>query len=132
MMYLIQLMEEISKNSGCTILFSHHVNKLSMVSGTGGEQGAARGASALSDGVRWQLNLTKMNKEEAGKLSIDDNMRGQFVRMEISKSNYGTPLEPVWLMRQDGGVLTKAVLGETYMKTKGAKQYEGKIEKCPE
>ena len=131
MMYLIQLMEEIAKNSGCTILFSHHVNKLSMVSGTGGEQGAARGASALTDVVRWQLNLSKMNKEDAGKLSIDDNMRGHFVRMEISKSNYGIPVEPVWLKREDGGILTKAVFINTNRKEKGGMQYEKQIEKCP-
>ena len=131
MMYLIQLMEGIAKDSGCTILFSHHVNKLSMISGTGGEQGAARGASALTDGVRWQLNLTKMNKEEASKLSIAEDQRGHYVRMDISKSNYGNPLEPVWLRKEAGGVLTKAIFANTNRNENKEKHYEKELKKCP-
>ena len=131
MMYLIQLLEEIAKDSGCTILFSHHVNKLSMINGNGGEQGAARGASALTDGVRWQANLIKMNKEEAGKLGVEENMRGHFVRMEVSKSNYGSPIEPVWLEREDGGVLTRASFDHATAKIRKVRRYETETEECP-
>jgi RecA-family ATPase len=132
MMYLIQLLEEIAKDSGCTILFSHHVDKLSMINGSGGEQGAARGASALTDGVRWQLNLVKMNKEEAGKLGVEENMKGHFVRMEVSKSNYGISIEPVWLRREDGGVLSKAVFTKKPSRKENKdKPYEKALEGCP-
>jgi hypothetical protein len=77
--------------------------------GTGGDQTAARGASALSDGVRWQLNMRKMSKDEASKFGVEENLRGSFIQMEVSKSNYGTTNEPVLLRREEGGVLVKAV-----------------------
>jgi hypothetical protein len=126
MMYLIQLLEGISRESGCTILLSHHVNKASILSGTGGEQSAARGASAITDGVRWQLNLTKMSKEDANKFQVQENMRSHFVRMEITKSNYGAPLEPVWLRRLEDGILVKAHLPTPNRKEKP--RYEKEME----
>ena len=133
MMYLVQLLESVSKETGCTILVAHHVNKLAMFSGNGGEQGAARGASALTDGVRWQLNLSKMAKEEVGKYGLDENMRGNYVKMEISKSNYGSPQEAVWLRREEGGILTKAVLNQvTSRKSRKETKHDQQWEQCPE
>ena len=129
MMYLIQLLEGISKESGCTILLSHHVNKASILSGTGGEQSAARGASAITDGVRWQLNLTKLNKETANTLQVQENMRSHFVHMEISKSNYGAPIEPVWLRRLEDGILVKAHFPTSNKNNQKEKQrYEKEME----
>ena len=49
-----------------TVLFGHHMNK-SGVSGTNTDQAAARGSSALTDGVRFQINLEKALKESAPK-----------------------------------------------------------------
>ena len=131
MTYLIQILEEIARGTGCTILFSHHVNKLSMLMGTGGDQTAARGASALSDGVRWQLNMRKMSKEEAMQVGVNEHMRGQFVQMEISKSNYGITNEPVWLRREEGGVLVKAVFPMIIRKDKKEMKYEKEIGERP-
>ena len=47
-----------------TVLFGHHMNK-SGIGSKNTDQAAARGSSAITDGVRWQANLEKMKKEES-------------------------------------------------------------------
>jgi len=46
-----------------TVLFGHHMNK-SGISGVNTDQSAARGSSALTDGVRLQINLERVKKEK--------------------------------------------------------------------
>jgi hypothetical protein len=88
---------------GPTILLSHHVNKRSaddpieMLY----KQGAARGSSALTDGVRWQLNMNFGHAEDPdvpGELT-------EFVVMRAAKSNHGRKGDVTWMTRGDGGVL---------------------------
>ncbi len=45
-----------------TILFGHHMNKSSKEDKS--DQGASRGASGLTDGVRWQVNLWTPTKKD--------------------------------------------------------------------
>jgi regulatory protein RepA len=52
---LEQLTEEVPGNP--TVLFAHHVNKTSLNNEEHQNQSAARGASALTDGCRWQVNF---------------------------------------------------------------------------
>src|SRR5690606_14169428 len=52
----IEAAERIAKATGATVLLLHHANKGSM-SAEERNQNAARGASALTDGARWQMNL---------------------------------------------------------------------------
>lgn len=105
MAILIGWLRAIAARTGCAIIFLHHTNKSSAFNNTGDEQQASRGASVLTDNVRWQGFLVGMNDEEAAKYDISESRRGYYVRFGISKKNYGSQFQPVWLERGQGGVL---------------------------
>jgi hypothetical protein len=108
MTVLVQILEEIALETGCAILFTHHTNKQATFHGAGASQGAARGSSALTDGIRWQMNLWTMTKDEAKERNVSDAERKQYVCLAMAKSNYIAPGEDIWLKRQDGGAFIKA------------------------
>jgi RecA-family ATPase len=110
MSHLIVLLQGIAKRTRCTIIFLHHTNKAAALNGQGDLQQASRGSSVLVDNIRWQMYLTGCTKDEAKTLGIDEERRGQFVRVGISKQNFGAPLAEFWLQRGDGGVLVPATL----------------------
>jgi hypothetical protein len=99
-----------------TLLVVHHTNKWS---GQAEEQtqGAARGSSAFSDAVRWQMNLAALNAKEAARVPAAE--RNLYLSATITKNNYGPPQAVVYLKRGDGGVLTKVSLEDAAGK-KGA------------
>ena len=78
-----------------TILFGHHMNK-SGISGTNTDQAAARGSSALTDGVRLQINLEKV-KGEDGENKIN---------MKMVKSNFTAILPDQILIKDALGCLS--------------------------
>ncbi len=93
---------EIAGNgsAGPTVLISHHVNKRSnddpieMLY----RQGAARGSSALTDGVRWQLNMNSGHVEQGGELA-------EYVVMRAAKANAGPGGGVTWLTRTNSRTL---------------------------
>ena len=123
---LIGTMWMIAKQTGCTLIFLHHTNKSSAMSGQGGEQQASRGSSVLTDNIRWQAFLAGCTKAEAKEHGIDEARRRFFVKVGISKQNFGVPAPEVWMRRVDGGVLVPAHLKVTssVARAKG-KQQEG-------
>jgi len=108
MSVLTGYMRAIAARTGCAIVFLHHTNKAATLSGQGDLQQAPRGASALTDNVRWQMYLVGCTKDEAKTLDISDEMRGCFVRAGVSKQNYGAAAAEAWLRRTEGGVLVPA------------------------
>lgn len=102
---LINALEWMCREADCSALIVHHTNKSATLSGQGGEQQAARGASALTDNARWQLNLSGVNKDEAKKHGLTDEERRLWVRVEFAKVNYGPARASKWLYRGPGGVL---------------------------
>ena len=112
----VEQLEYISKKLGVTVLVIHHANKGSM-NANETSQSAARGSSALTDGVRWQMNLQTMSSNEAKKIGIDDKARRNYVMAEITKNNYAAPQSPVCLMRDNFGTLTSTA-GQLQTKTK--------------
>ena len=76
-------------------------------------QDAARGASAITNGVRWQCNLVVIpEKVTLAHVKVKSSRPGQFLALQVSKKNYGKP-EPVhFLERQQGGVLVPYVVAE--------------------
>ncbi len=77
-----------------TVIVAHHSNKSARM-GTGpNDATAARGASGLTDGVRWVATL--------GPHPTLDKMPA----LSLVKSNYGPPAETRALERGEGGVLT--------------------------
>ena len=105
----VEALERLSAATGATVLVIHHVNKWS---GRDGEQlqEAARGSSAFTDGVRWQMNLAGMTVAEAKEFSVPEEERGFFLTATITKNNYAPPQPKVFLKRCDGGVLSAATL----------------------
>lgn len=110
MTQLVQGFERIAMLTKGAVLLAHHTNKAATLSGQGETQQAARGSSALTDGVRWQANLTGMPVKTATELGLSADEAKFLVRFDISKSNYGPPQAPTWLRRLPGGVLTKTTL----------------------
>lgn len=111
-------LESIAQKTGCSILFLHHTNKGAAFMGAGDMQQASRGSSVLVDNIRWQAYLAGMTPAEAEKWGVDDAMRSHFVRLGVSKVNYGPPLPERWLRRNEGGVLSPAVLEKQEPKRK--------------
>lgn len=108
---VLAALEYIAVESGAAVLFLHHTSKASTLQSRGHEQQAARGASVLSDNVRWASYLVGMSDTEAEKL-VDNgrpivNPRA-YVRFGVSKVNYTAAAVPAWFRRELGGVLVPA------------------------
>jgi RecA-family ATPase len=104
---VVDAFQRIAKKTGAAVLLAHHTNRSSTLSGTGDQATASRGSSALTDGVRWQANLSGLSESFAEKLGIAQDERRYFVRFDFSKSNYMEALEPVVLrkVRETGALM---------------------------
>jgi len=101
----ISLLEKIAieLKGNPTVLFAHHMNK-SGLSGVATDQGAARGSSALTDGVRWQINLEHIKK--SGKAENDKEYEVKKFTLRHVKSNHTAIIKPQTVIRDDFGNLT--------------------------
>jgi hypothetical protein len=99
---LMSFLYVICRETGCTIILLHHVGKSN---GEREDWASARGASALTTSVRWQVNMTPPGKKEMDEFGIDDEVRKSWVRVATVKSNYGDTGAGAWLNRLKGGVL---------------------------
>lgn len=75
-----------------TVLLAHHTTKVSR-DGNESSASAARGASALTDGVRWVANLDPIKDAE------------DRVSLTVTKSNYSRKAKAKVFVRDDGGAL---------------------------
>jgi RecA-family ATPase len=103
---IVSILEQMCHETNAAVLVIHHTNKASQFSGEQGNQGAARGASALTDNARFQLNMWTMSADEAVKYGVSDDDRKQYVFAEATKANHMPPQGKVWIQRGRGGVLT--------------------------
>ena len=107
-------LEWITRETGAGLLFLHHISKGAGRAGEGGDQHAARGASALTDNARYAAALAKMSPGMAEDLvdrdvataAIGEAGRGRYVQLTIPKNNYSAPIPDRWYRRDAGGVLT--------------------------
>lgn len=99
----VEALENIAKLTGATVLAAHHSNKASYSADA--NQGASRGASALTDGLRWQMNLNPPTDKQAEGIGVTRTEMRKFVVATVTKSNYSAIPEPVILERQAGGYL---------------------------
>lgn len=72
-----------------TVLLAHHTTKAARLGASPNEATAARGASALTDGVRWVANLLKNDASLA---------------LSLVKTNYTAPAADCPLKREEGGL----------------------------
>ena len=105
----VEAIETLAKLTGAALLVVHHTNKKSMDGGDQ-DQSASRGSSALTDGVRLQINLAYPNKDE--KRLLGEQMPGGFLVATITKANYSTRGDPIYLRRDDQGRLFPVNLGD--------------------
>jgi hypothetical protein len=99
----IALMEQLSMElpGNPTILFCHHMNK-SAISGNASGQEASRGSSAITDGVRLQINLRRITDKDSKVITPDQ------IVMTMAKSNHTRYLEDITLIQKSDGYLSKA------------------------
>lgn len=102
---LMATLYQIARATGTTIILLHHVGKSN---GEREDWANARGASALTTSVRWQVNMAPPTKAEMECFGIEEEMRKSWVRVACVKSNYGDGGSPGWLNRAKGGALQVA------------------------
>ncbi|HRH81908.1 MAG TPA: helicase RepA family protein [Thiobacillaceae bacterium] len=113
---MVVALENLGKQTGAAILGLHHANRASSDMSS---QHASRGSSALVDGARWQINLSRMDEKSAESLSIPETERYQYLALDFAKSNYLPPRPRSWLKRQPGGAFQLVDFTQSRQKPKG-------------
>ncbi|MEF8703074.1 MAG: AAA family ATPase [Candidatus Accumulibacter sp. UW26] len=105
----VEAVERVAQATGAAVLIIHHANKGSM-SSSEPNQSASRGSSALTDGVRLQMNLATLDTNGAKKFGILEEQRKSHLSLSITKTNYSAPQQDIILRRSEGGYLINARL----------------------
>jgi RecA-family ATPase len=123
MAHIMTKLEGIGKRTHCAIVYPHHIVKSAAINSQGDMQQASRGSSVLVDHGRWQMYLSVATKQEAKTLGLAEDEREDFVRIGISKQNYGPrKSKSMWLQRGPGGVLIPANLNIRSLKVASPKK----------
>jgi RecA-family ATPase len=109
MTHIVQVLEALARHTGAAVIVAHHVSKASMFNAVTDSAAASRGSSALTDAVRWQVNLSAMSETVARKHRLSGQHKS-YVCLDFAKANYIAPELPMWLKRLEGGVLTQTTL----------------------
>lgn len=104
----VTAMERLAKSTGAAVVGLHHANRVSV--GDTASQNAARGSSALVDGSRWQINLSRMDEKTAERHMIAQADRTSYLALDFAKTNYLPPRPRSWLMRGPDGQLSSVML----------------------
>lgn len=102
---VVQTLQRLASRTGAAVLFAHHTNRACTNMGTADTAGAARGSAALTDGVRWQLNLSRPGRALCDAYGLGAGEESGYVRADISKANYLAPHRTALLQRVQGGAL---------------------------
>lgn len=79
-------------STGAAWLLVHHSSRAAAVHGFGGSADAGRGSTALTNAVRWQMNLSRPTRETAKQHRILADELHEIVLLDVPKSNYvGNP-----------------------------------------
>lgn len=95
-------------STGAAWLLVHHTSRAAGVQGYGGTADASRGSTALTNAVRWQLNLSRPTKETAKQHGLPFKHLHQRVLLDIPKANYIESPSTLVLARGPHGVLMLA------------------------
>ena len=102
----VEALETLAKRTGATVMIAHHTNKGSYSQDHEPGQGASRGASALTDGLRWQMNLGRLTPAQLSAIGASKEQSGQYLAATVTKTNYSAFPAPVLLECLDRGYLT--------------------------
>ena len=95
---LLEKMTQVDEDDAPAVLTAHHTNK-GAYSAEKTDQGAARGSSALVDGVRWCANIERYDKDEPD--DLPDGLR-KWRRLRVTKTNYTKAPEPLAIRFEKG------------------------------
>jgi RecA-family ATPase len=101
----VEALEKLAQLTGASVMLAHHANKNSSFADNV-NQGASRGASALTDGLRWQMNLSRPTEAHAKMLNLPADALGSYVAATVTKTNYSAFPTPVLLERGQDGYLS--------------------------
>lgn len=100
---MVEALECIAAETGAAVLVGHHSAKAAVLNGQASTQQAARGASALIDGVRWATLASRPGPKDPGPWT--DDTRREYVLVTVAKTNYGPPAPSLSLHHGRGGAL---------------------------
>ncbi|WP_250473087.1 helicase RepA family protein [Caballeronia sp. GAFFF1] len=104
---IVSKFERLAHDTGAAVVIAHHANRMSMTTGGGEHAYASRGCTALTDGVRWQANLSPVSEVLASEFRIPKSELRQCVRLDTPKTNYVGTFETVVLRKaQHSGAMT--------------------------
>lgn len=89
-------------------LLVHHTSRAAALQGFGGTADAGRGSTALTNAVRWQLNLSRPTREAVKQHGLRRETLHQHVLLDIPKANYVESTDTMVLTRGPHGVLMLA------------------------
>ena len=113
----VEALETLAKQTGATVMIAHHTNKGSYSQDHEPGQGASRGASALTDGLRWLMNLGRLTPAQLSSIGASKDHSGQYVAATVTKTNYAAFPAPVLLERLDDGYLTAISAAQSQQRT---------------
>lgn len=105
---LVRHIASYAAATGAAWLLSAHTSRAAALNGYGDSADAARGTTALTNAVRWQMNLSRPTKEKAKGYRLKADELRKYVLLDIPKSNYLETPETLVLVRGPHGVLTLA------------------------
>lgn len=112
---LAYICDRIAIESGACVLLVTHAAKRTAGDDELGSH-TARGAGALTDGLRAELAMRGMTQTEGRKFGIHKvEDRRRWVQLALTKANYAPPeaFQPLWLRRGPGGLLVADEPGPT-------------------
>jgi hypothetical protein len=107
---IVSAFKRLARQTGGAVLFAHHTSRAAGQYGFGDSADAARGSTALTNDVRWQLNIAPPTKDQLKRYGISDDAADRHVLLHSAKGNYQAKRAPVLLRRATGGVLVPAGL----------------------
>ena len=116
----VEALETLAKNTGATVLIAHHTNKGSYGGDNEPGQGASRGASALTDGLRLQMNLSRPSDKQLGGIGEAKDQASRYVAATVTKTNYSAFPAPVILERLNNGYLTAVTAAQAHQRAENA------------
>ena len=104
---ILNELDAIRNETGCTVIAAHHSNKESVRSGGELKVTAATGSFQLTDLSRWALLVKSLNAKESADYGLEEGRH--YIEAALAKSNYTPRLDaPMIFRREAGGALVYA------------------------
>ena len=86
---VVSIFKKLSGNFRVAINIAHHTKKIGGdTEAHAGDAESGRGASSIKDAARAAITIARMGKKTAEKLDIPDEVRGDYIRMDVGKMNF--------------------------------------------